>query len=178
MCSLKLHEAVFGPDGEDAIRSAIADVAERSFFATADPCDEARLAELASPHDRWLVATVRFDEGPCAGEVSCRLPGSLADRLFDAFSGREPEEPAPDPDQLFDLVGEFANMICGAWLTRAASHQSFSLSKPVVTSCPGGCTRAEAARPGLAMAIDDLPFVIDVRFGAVPARPAATLAQA
>jgi hypothetical protein len=52
----------------------------------------------------------------------------LAERLFDAFSGRDPEEPAPPIAEIHDLVGEFANMICGSWLTRAANERTFAIA--------------------------------------------------
>src|SRR5262245_24397824 len=128
MSSLKLPETLPIPDREE-IFSAVADVAERSFFAMVDPCDDDRFAELSEPHSEWLVATVRFEERTCAGAVSCRLPSALADRLFDAFSGRDADEPPPHPEEVRDLVGEFANMVCGAWLTRAANDRTFALSK-------------------------------------------------
>ncbi len=161
MCSMRLPESVFGVGGEAALLSAVSDVGERSFFAIVDPCDDERFAELASAPCEWLVATVRFHEGPCEGQVSCALPASLALQLYDAFTGREPDEPAPSQDQLFDLIGEFGNMICGAWLTRAASHQTFSLNTSVVVSWPEGWVRPGHGRD-LALVIDDCPLLIDV----------------
>jgi hypothetical protein len=166
MSSLKLTDTLPTPDREEVF-SAVADVAERSFFAMVDPCDEARFAELAEPHTEWLVATVRFEERTCAGAVSCRLPAALADRLFDAFSGRAPEELPPHPEEVRDLVGEFANMVCGSWLTRAANDRTFSLGKPVVGTKPVSGGNGES-RTGLLVAIDDMPCQIDVRFYGVP----------
>jgi len=87
----------------------------------------------------------------------------LADRLFDAFSGRDAEEPPPHPEEVRDLVGEFANMVCGAWLTRAANDRTFNLGKPSVGTKPVSSGGAET-RTGLMVAIDDLPCQIDVRF--------------
>jgi hypothetical protein len=165
MSLLKLPDTLPTPDREEVF-SAVADVAERSFFAMVDPCDDTRFAELAEPHTDWLVATVRFEERTCAGAVSCRLPNALADRLFDAFSGRDADEPAPDQDEVRDLVGEFTNMVCGAWLTRAANDRTFSLSKPIVGTKPLSTGGAEM-RTGLIVAIDDLPCQIDVRFYAL-----------
>jgi hypothetical protein len=162
MCSLKLPDSLREPGGEDAVFTAIADVAERSFFAMVDPCDESRFAEMALDHPEWLAATVRFDESSCAGAVTVRVPLSLAERLFDAFSGRDASEPAPPADDVRDLVGEFANMICGSWLTHAANHRTFALSKPVVT-VRSGADGAREAQIGVLVAIDDVPCSVDVR---------------
>jgi len=162
MSLLKLPETLQIPDREE-IFSAVADVAERSFFAMVDPCDDDRFAELSEPHTEWLIATVRFEEGTCAGAVSCQLPSTLADRLFDAFSGRDADEPAPHPEEVRDLIGEFANMVCGAWLTRAANDRTFSLGKPIVGTKPI-VTGGSETRTGLMVVIDDLPCQVDVRF--------------
>jgi hypothetical protein len=162
MCSLKLPDSLREPGGEDAVFTAIADVAERSFFAMVDPCDESRFAALAAEQSEWLVATVRFDEASCAGAVTCRLPLSLAARLFDAFSGRDAGAPPPEPEDVRDLVGEFANMICGSWLTHAANHRTFALSQPVVVPRSGDEATREA-QIGVLVAIDDVPCSVDVR---------------
>jgi hypothetical protein len=162
MCSLKLPESLREPRSEDAVFTAIADVAERSFFAMVDPCDAGRFAALAAEQAEWLAATVRFDEASCAGAVTVRLPLSLAERLFDAFSGRDASEPAPPADDVRDLVGEFANMVCGSWLTHAANHRTFALSKPVVAVRTGD-EAAREAQVGVLVAIDDVPCSVDMR---------------
>jgi len=122
------------PDFERAVGGAIAvavsTVAERSFFACVDRCDQPDLDEIEA---EWLVATVHFHDGPVHGSLACLLPTDLALWLFDAFSGRDPVTPMPRPDQLDDLVGEFANMVCGAWLTRCDTHRVFRLSPPSVS---------------------------------------------
>jgi hypothetical protein len=162
MCSLKLPESLRDPSGEDAVFTAIADVAERSFFAMVDPCDEGRFVELAAEQHDWLAATVRFDEASCAGAVTVRVPLPLAERLFDAFSGRDAGDPAPPAEDVRDLVGEFANMICGSWLTHAANHRTFALAKPVV-AVRSGEEGAREAQTGVLVAIDDVPCSVDVR---------------
>ena len=97
---------------------AVRTVAEQSFFAVAEPSDDRSFGGAAVQVPRGLVATVRFEQGPLAGSVSCTLPETLANGLFDAFTGRDPGEPAPISTLVHDLVGEFSNMVCGAWLTR------------------------------------------------------------
>jgi len=112
-----------------AIAGAVSTVAERSFFACVDRCDPPDLDEFET---EWLVATIRFDDGPVCGSLACWLPTDVALRLFDAFSGRHPAAPLPPRHQLDDLVGEFSNMVCGAWLTRCDTHRVFRLGQPVV----------------------------------------------
>jgi CheY-specific phosphatase CheX len=143
-----------------AMFEAVRAVAEQSFFAVAEPGDERSFRALATTVPDWFVATVRFEQGPVQGSVSCTLPAGLAHGLFDAFTGRDPADPQPSPDAIQDLVGEFSNMVCGAWLTRVASTQSFTLHRPEVDARPG---TTEAGELRLVAAIDDLPVAIDVR---------------
>jgi chemotaxis protein CheY-P-specific phosphatase CheC len=140
----------------DAVRT----VAEQSFFAVAEPADDRSFVVAAAQVPRWLVATVEFEQGPLAGSVSCTIPEKLAKGLFDAFTGRDPGEPAPIAALIHDLVGEFSNMVCGAWLTRVESGLTFTLSHPSVEPAS---TPAEAGDLRLVAAIDDLPVAVDVR---------------
>ncbi len=161
MCSMKWHERAPMSGGPDVVLSALTDVAETSFFAIVDPCDAARFRDLSVAYRQWMTATVRFNEPGCAGEVRCHLPSALALRLFDAFSGRDPGEPPPQDDEMHDLVGEFANMICGSWLTRAASDRTFSLSRPVVTDAVSPTAVADDA---VVVAIDEYPSLVEIAF--------------
>jgi hypothetical protein len=156
--------------GAEAVVSAVTDVAERSFYAMAELCDEDRFAELAAAHRQWLSAQVRFVEQDCAGSVTCRLPMALAERLFDAFSGRDPDDPAAPLSDVHDLVGEFANMICGSWLTRTANERTFALTRPTVAD-EGMPASADGA--GVALAIDEQPCLICIEFTTVPETAAA-----
>lgn len=161
MCSMKSLEGAPIGGGQEAVVSAVSDVAERSFFAMVDVCDEARFAESAAAAEDWLRASVWFEESACAGEVICHLPATLADRLFDAFSGRDAADPAPLVSEVHDLVGEFANMVCGSWLTRAANNRTFSLRRPEVA--------VDAALTGdpassLCLEIDGAPCLIEICF--------------
>jgi len=159
MFSLMLSDLV-DAESIDALREAVGDVAERSFFAAAEPLVD--LPDPSADPDTWLTATVRFNEADARGVVACLLPHRLARELFDAFNGREPTDGEPAVDDLFDLVGEFANMVCGAWLTRTADGPAFVLSCPVVeASAP---QVAFGARTGIqvSMSVNDLPLVVMV----------------
>ena len=124
------------PDGAAApIRAAVTTVAEQCFFAMVDGCDEKTLEK--SPPNAWLVAMIRFDDGHTSGSLACWVPPDLALTMFDSFCGREPGQPLPPAHQIYDLVGEFSNMVCGDWLSRSIGHrQSFELSQPIVVQAP------------------------------------------
>lgn len=169
MCSLKLPETLFGADASETVYAAVTDVAERSFFCMIDSCDAERFGDLAATCEHWLSSTVHFDDGKCSGSVTCRLPMPLASRLFDAFSGRDADEPSPEEREVLDLVGEFANMVCGSWLTRAANQRTFALSPPAVTPIAHTTVTGEIESLGLLVAIEDLPCAIDISVKAVPA---------
>jgi len=152
---------LFSPDAGTQVAGAVVAVAERSFFADVQSCDRGRFDDLAAAiDDSWLVAMVHFREGDFAGALSCSLPQDLARNLLDAFTGRDPQEPDPDREALFDLVGELSNMICGTWLTRMAMAQTFTLSRPVVEFTR---SRPAVGEDTVAMmAINDWPLLVSV----------------
>jgi hypothetical protein len=152
------------PDFERAVGGAIAlavsTVAERSFFACVDRSDEPDLDDVNAAE--WVVATIRFDDGPVCGSLACSLPSDLGLWLFDAFSGRDPASPLPPRHQLDDLVGEFSNMVCGTWLTRCEAHRVFQLNPPVITRVR---RPAADARHREWLAVNNRPVAIDWEIG-------------
>ena len=153
------------PDTASAMFEAVRSVAEHSFFAVAEPGDERSFSAQAAAVPAWLVATVRFEQGPLKGSVACTMPTSLARGLFDAFAGRDPSEPEPGTELVHDLVGEFSNMVCGAWLTRVASNRTFTLHRPTVEPIP---TLRDSGGPRLLAVIDDVPVSVEVTLKAEP----------
>jgi CheY-specific phosphatase CheX len=152
------------PEAASAMFEAVRSVAEQSFFAVAEPSDDRSFGIASTQVPKWLVATVRFEQGQLAGSVSCTLPERLATGLFDAFTGRDPGEPQPSSTMVHDLVGEFSNMVCGAWLTRVESSRTFTLSHPSVE--PAG-QPGRAGDMRLVAAIDDLPVAVDLHLSTV-----------
>jgi len=152
---------LFSPEACTQVAGAVVSVAELSFFADVQPCDRGRFDELAATiADSWIVAMVHFREGGFSGALSCSLPQDLARNLLDAFTGRDPQDAGPDRDALFDLVGELSNMICGTWLTRMATAQTFTLSRPVVQLGEG---RPAVGDDTVAlMTINDWPLLVSV----------------
>lgn len=117
-----------------ALDRALTIVAEESFFAMVDPVPD-DLTSVAGPFlsDRpsLVRARVTFDGG-FAGALCCTMPRTLAHELTAAFSGAAPEDIAVADPSVDDLAGEFANMVCGRWLTDIAPQQLFSLAHPSV----------------------------------------------
>jgi CheY-specific phosphatase CheX len=161
MCSEKWPD-LLGPDAADVMLDAVTRVAERCFFAVVEPCSEPPFATVAGETSRWMIASVHFTEGDCAGAISCTLSEDLAGALFDAFSGRDPSDSPPQPEQVLDLVGEFSNMICGTWLTRMATQQTFVLSRPIVQRAPAP-PQIVGPHTLMLLAVNDLPLAIEVR---------------
>lgn len=132
-----------------ALDRALTLVAEESFFAMVDPVPD-DLTEVVGPalSDRPVLvrARVTFDGG-FAGALCCTMPRALAHELTVAFSGAAPEDIAVADPAVDDLAGEFANMVCGRWLTDVAPQQLFSLAHPSVE--PLAAPRAGLAPVGL-----------------------------
>ena len=124
-------------DHQAALTEALAEVGGLSFFGFVEPMAEEYFTELAAAETDWVTATVAF-KGGFSGTVHCALPTGLARELVAAFSGDS--ESAEGDGPLDDLMGEFTNMVCGSWLSRACSRQVFSLSSPQVVRRPGGWT--------------------------------------
>ena len=103
-------------------------VAERSFFALAEPGDDFTGDALAAQAPLFQAA-VSFT-GPVAGTMSLTVPVALTRELAQLFSGD------PDHDfstaELIDMAGEFANMVTGSWLTTAEPNAIFTLGMPKV----------------------------------------------
>jgi hypothetical protein len=108
----------------EALGRALTTVAEESFFTMVDPAPD----EAPAIGEAMLNACVTFD-GAFAGLLNCRMPRRLAQELTAAFTGEEMVADGPVVD---DLAGEFANMICGRWLTDVAPQSLFSLGHPIV----------------------------------------------
>jgi len=106
-----------------ALDRALAFVAEQSFFSIVEPVP----AHMPAVEGTIVSACVTF-EGSFSGSLTCRMPRALAHELTAVFIGEEPS----DGEAVDDLAGEFANMVCGRWLTDVAPQSLFRLDHPVV----------------------------------------------
>jgi hypothetical protein len=142
------------PDTRDLV-GAIVNVAERSFFAFAEPAPAGDAGEAVTMPGDCYELSVAFSGG-FAGIVRLLMPIALARDLCAAFSGLSPDEPLAD-DAVCDLAGEFANMACGTWLTGLEETVCFSLAHPFVTRVP-----ADTPVAGAVVLINDQPVGVQI----------------
>ncbi len=161
MSSANLRRSPDVAEHREPVQAALVEVAENSFFAFVDPLDAAQFAEMAATVPSWLCALVQFD-GAFGGRMTVTLPEPLAHELFASFLG-EPTDTMPQDGPLFDLVGEFGNMVCGSWLTRACQRRRFDLQHPVVTRLEAGAVRPEAPTD-LLVALNGQPAILRLSF--------------
>jgi hypothetical protein len=182
MSSLKSRRVPTFAEHADALRAALVEVAENSFFAFAVPSDADHFAELVhnpvslDPDPpvapvRWLVTTVEF-AGAFTGRVEACLGEPLAVQLLSAFCGLAPED-VIQPAQVIDMAGEFGNQVCGTWLTRACQRRRFDLQPPRVERRPAGWMPLDPTPPGehdgdVLACLNDCPVRLRVHFDAVP----------
>ncbi len=141
--------------GGHQLLESMTDVAENSLFAMVDVAEDATWRAAAeSEEGAMLLAHVGFS-GPFSGAIDVLLPAALAQELGAAFLGAEsPEEVSPA--NAADFAGEFANMTCGAWLTRTHPKDAFSLSAPQVAVSPAD-EPAGAGSTALFLLVNDRP---------------------
>lgn len=171
MCSLQSRRKVpTPPEHAETLRQAFVDVAQESFFSFAEPCEPARYAEAvetipapdtaAAP--RWIAGHVAFD-GAFAGAVTIALPYQLATDMMMALAGLMPGDDTSEQD-VIDATGEFVNMVCGTWLTRACVHRRFDLHPPRVSdTAPATAPPDEGDQ---LLLINDQPVRMSVEFRA------------
>lgn len=163
---------------QEALRGALVEVAESSFFAFTAPSDPEQFVELVAhppvldPEAEpgpvgWLVTRVAFS-GAFRGYVEVSMSEPLACQLLAAFVGLGPEEPIEEA-QLRDSCGEFCNQVCGTWLTRACQSRRFDLTPPHVTRHPPGwlptLDAGEDVHKGqVLVTLNDMPMRLGIAF--------------
>lgn len=146
----------------DALEQAVVDVAEQSFCGFAERCTPALFAELlertGDEASVWLRATLGF-AGPFGGTLMVELPEALAGELLSACLGMDPDPEDPSLPGVTDAVGEFTNMVCGAWLTRSHGEEKFDLQPPRLERHdePGRKRWTLEPSPTLLMSVNDRP---------------------
>jgi hypothetical protein len=181
MSSLKSRRNPAFAEHAEALNAALVEVAENSFFAFAVPSDQEQFAELVrhpvslDPDQppvpaRWLATTVHF-AGAFAGHLEVVASEALARQLLAAFCGLDPDEDVLQ-SQVTDSVGEFANQVCGTWLTRACQRRRFDLQPPRVEWQAAGWMPLDPPLPGehdgdVLVCLNDCPVRLRVHFDAV-----------
>jgi hypothetical protein len=159
---------------QEALQSAVIEVCENAYFVFVEPCDQPQFAALVEqvhaekgrgPSGQWLDASVAF-HGASEGRVEVVLPERLGHWLVVSLLGLPPESPLKE-SQLLDGVGEFANMVCGAWLSKANETASFTLDMPAVKRMPAGWAPAPGpqgeAHAYRTVVVNDLPLEVRAR---------------
>jgi hypothetical protein len=149
------------------LHAAVVEVAENSLFAFADQSDQATFDAAAGATGDWICTHIRFTGSTC-GTLEVNTPAALVRRLCASFAGASPDDAISESD-VVDFAGEFANMVCGTWLTRTCRHESFSLTPPRVIAGSaaidlGGESGGSSATT-LYLAIDDTPIRLVVAWG-------------
>jgi hypothetical protein len=157
-------------DLHDTLQAALIEVGENAYFVFVEPCDAGTFATLAEQEREkgpgWLMASVRFT-GAFSGSVEIVLTERLGHWLVTSLLGMSPEDDLPET-QMFDGVGEFANMVCGAWLSRVGDQALFELKMPAVTRMatewnPVGEGRGREELMCRMVSLNDSPMRIRVR---------------
>jgi len=162
MSSLKLRRTPTPAEHVAALLEALVDVAENSFFGYVEPIDLERFEEMAAAAPAWLRVSIHF-EGAFSGWMHTDLPEALGRELFASFLGDA--EAGAGERELYDLVGEFANMVCGTWLTRTSQRRQFNLQHPDVSARPAGWQPAAAALDSpLLASFNDAPLACWLEF--------------
>lgn len=138
------------PEAECArMIDAVIRVSERSLYAYAEHVPKDLMP--ATIDGGWHVASLQF-RGPFSGSISMAVPVLLSQQICGAFLGDDVQ----DETAMRDLVGEFANMACGAWLTGIEATACFDLTHPEVDA-----TR-QVPSCDLAFVINDLPVMLSM----------------
>lgn len=103
--------------------TSLNEVLESMFYLSAD-------GEVESPAEipeDWMMRQLHFS-GPANGWFGIGAEAPTARLIASNFLGQEPEELSDE--QVGDILGEVANMVCGSVLGHSASKQAFTLSAP------------------------------------------------
>ncbi len=169
----------------DALQTALIEVSENAYFVFVEPCEPGQFAALvrqvspqqpsapggakksAQTSQSWLRSSVTF-AGASSGLVEIVLPEPLAHWLVTSLLGMSPEEELSET-QMFDGVGEFTNMVCGAWLSNLSDKALFELKVPDVTRMPPTWTPLSESLGSEEQAcrmvcLNDMPMRVRVRW--------------
>ena len=128
-----MPDLVFQPALREALRDAVTEVLEKMFFIRLleDPRAAAELSRRApaSSSEGEIAARVAFHGEP-SGALSLRLDYRAARAIAADFLGEEEAELIRQ--QVEEVVGELANMVCGAVLSNVESAVSFRLDQPAM----------------------------------------------
>lgn len=144
-------------DAGASLPRALTRVLEEGFFGVAEEVGDDRWTAICEAQDAWLEAAVEF-RGELRGTLRCRLPRALAGELASAFVGIDIGKLDPTGRLVDDLTGEFANMVCGCWVTTLGADSAFDLSHPTVIAAPA----AECGDSWRRLELNGMPLGIEL----------------
>ncbi len=124
-------------DFEPWLEGAVAEVLESMCFLST-------MGEVAEAgcDSNWVLSQLNF-KGVCSGSFGIGAPQATAQLIATNFLGDD--EATLTEDQTAEVIGEVANMVCGALLARIESESAFALTSPersvVCTEVPVGSDR-------------------------------------
>lgn len=111
-------------DYGELLSASITDVLATMFFAETVPQDE------SSPfHDLDSVSAFVEFQGDRKGCIWLSLSHGCLRRLASSFLGTDTEDDVSE-EELKQVLGELANMICGSFLSRTDRHGNFIIHAP------------------------------------------------
>jgi CheY-specific phosphatase CheX len=119
-----MSETVFQDGIERLLAEAAEEVLETMFFTSVFGPAEPSAADFESP----LLARLSFRGSP-PGVFWLSVPRDTARSITANFLGAEQENELSD-SQVGNVIGELANVICGAVLSRLESDAAFELEAP------------------------------------------------
>ena len=118
-----MQPAHFEPQLQNRLQEALNEVLESMCFLSSEDASSDKQQEA----ERWVGRRLDF-RGPRDGCFGLRTPLPTARVIASNFLGEEPEDIADD--QVGEVIGEVANMVCGTFLASIDSHQAFDLTTP------------------------------------------------
>jgi CheY-specific phosphatase CheX len=117
---------------EPLLRASLEKTLEMMFFTMPDEVS----ANAERPDGNLIVVRLGFQGRP-TGTLGLLVSERLAQSLAANFTGCD-EDSALPPEKVTAVIGELANMVCGAVLSQIKSSESFDLESPNPTLVPAG----------------------------------------
>lgn len=122
------------------LTAAVLNIFETMFFTFLEPLEgrgeqeedppeeaEALPAGTDPPRERWLSSDIGFS-GVQSGSLTVCLPWEMGETMTKNFLGLEEEV---NEEQMADMAGELANMVCGNFFSALDKKSVITLSPPV-----------------------------------------------
>lgn len=145
-------------DFEPWLEGAVAEVLESMcFLSTMGEASE------TGALSNWISSRLDF-QGVCSGSFGLCAPHATAQMIATNFLGDD--EATLTENQTAEVIGEVANMVCGALLARVESERAFTLTSPEPgIGCTEGMVGADRISHMLALDEGTLQVWLEIRTG-------------